>query len=78
MTESEAVVFNDDHYFGHCAVPEHENYYMNVERAHWMVCDKCQIKCLIGANLFSSWRYQNDDVWQANEVKLRKYREIDI
>jgi len=43
-----------------------------------MACDKCRIKWLIGANLFSSWRYQNVDIWMANEKKLRKYREIDI
>ena len=78
MTESQAVLFNDHHYFGHCAMPGHDNYYLNIGRAHWMVCDKCRIKWLIGANLFSSWRYQNPDVWRANEVKLRKYREIDI
>ena len=43
-----------------------------------MVSDKCRIKWFIGANLFSSWRYQNEDIWIANEKKLRKYREIDI
>jgi hypothetical protein len=43
-----------------------------------MAYDKCRIKWLIGANLFSSWRYQNVDIWMANEKKLRKYREIDI
>ena len=78
MTDKEAVLFDDDNYFGHCAVLEHQNYYLNVGRGHWMVCDKCRIKWFIGANLFSSWRYQNEDTWIANEKKLRKYREIDI
>ena len=78
MTETQAVLFNDDNYFGHCPVPEHQNYCLNIGRGHWMVCDKCRIKWFMGANLFSSWRYQNEDVWRANEKELRKYREIDI
>jgi hypothetical protein len=43
-----------------------------------MACDKCRIKWLIGANLFSSWRYQIPDAWVANEAKLREYREIHV
>ena len=76
MVESKPVVFNDEHYFGHCSTLEHDNYYLNVHRAHWMVCDKCRIKWLIGANLFSSWRKQNEIIWNANAEKLRKYREV--
>ena len=77
MTDSRPVVFDDDNYFGHCLVPEHENYYLNIGREHWMVCDKCRLKWFIGANLFSSWRHQNKDVWVANKKKLRLYRDID-
>jgi len=78
MSESQGVLFDDDDFIGHCSVPKHENYCLNIGPAHWMACDKCRIKWLIGANLFSSWRYQNVDIWMANEKKLRKYREIDI
>ena len=76
MGKSKPVVFNDDHYFGHCRVLEHDNYYLNVHRAHWMVCDKCRIKWLIGENLFSFWRRQNEIIWNANAQRLKKYREI--
>ena len=32
MVESKPVVFDRKHCFGHCAVPEHENYYLNINK----------------------------------------------
>jgi len=78
MAETKTVVFNDDDYFGHCPIPEHENYYLNVGRRHWMVCDKCKITWFIGANLFSSWRQQNKAIWRKNAEIIMEYTEIDI
>jgi len=78
MKDTRAVLFDEDNYFGYCAVLEQQNHCLNICQGHWMVCDKCRIKWFIGANLFSSWRYQNKDIWIANEKKLIKYREIDI
>jgi len=66
-----------EHYFGHCPVPGHENYYLNVGRKHWMVCEKCRIKWLIGENLFSSWRQESADVWQRNAETIKEYEEVD-
>ena len=78
MDEAEAIVFNDDNYFGHCPISGHENYYLNISRGHWMVCDKCKITWFIGANLFSSWRRENKAIWRANVEKISGYKEIDI
>lgn len=72
------LVIDDKNYFGHCDVPEHDNYYLNIGRGHWMVCDSCKISWFIGANLFSSWREQNRDVWEANAERIKNYNEIDI
>jgi hypothetical protein len=30
----------------------------------------------VGGNLFSSWRYENDAVWDANAALLREYEEV--
>ncbi len=70
------MVESNDDYFGHCPVPGHENYYLNVGRAHWMVCDECRIKWLIGANLFSSWRTESRQIWQQNFEKMKDYKEV--
>ncbi len=78
MMEANHVVFDEDNYFGHCPVFEHKNYFLNIGRGHWMVCDECKITWYIGANLFSSWRYQNQAIWSVNAEKVKKYREIDI
>ena len=66
---------NDD-YFGHCPVRGHENYYLNLGRAHWMVCDECKIKWLVGENLFSSWRTEDRETWRQNFERLNRYREV--
>jgi hypothetical protein len=62
ITASKPVVFKDDHYFRHRFVTDCENYCLNISRAHWMICDECRIKWLIGENLFSSWRKENKDL----------------
>jgi uncharacterized protein YeaO (DUF488 family) len=71
------LVFDDDkNYWGHCPHPEHENYNMNIGRAHWMVCDVCKIKWLIGSNLFSSWRYESEETWIANSKHIKDYKNL--
>lgn len=70
------LIFDDDNYWGHCPNPEHENSCLNVGRAHWMHCETCRIKWLVGENLFSSWREQSMRVWEANREKLEGYRDV--
>ena len=66
----------DEHCFGHCPFPKHENYYLNIGRGHWMVCDKCKITWMIGANLFSSWRQENETIWRANSERIKEYKVV--
>ena len=77
IAEAKPVVFDDDHYFGHCSVSEHDNFCLNIGRAHWMVCDECRIKWFIGENLFSSWRRQNQMIWNENSERLKEYETVE-
>ena len=70
------VVCDDEHYFGHCPVPGHENHCLNIRRSHWKVCDRCKIKWLIGENLFSSWREEGQDIWETNAERISNYEEV--
>ena len=71
-----SLVFDRDNYWGHCRHPQHRNYYINLGRAHWMVCDECKIKWFVGENLFSSWRGQTEHMWQRNWEHIKRYREV--
>ena len=76
-SENMKLVFDEEeNYWGHCPHPEHENYYLNIGRGHWMVCDKCKIKWFIGSNLFSSWREENEEIWKSNSEKIYGHREL--
>ena len=70
------LIFDEEYYWGHCPVPEHENYYLNINRGHWMICDKCKIKWFMGANLFGSWRKENKAKWGKNYKRIRHYKEV--
>ena len=79
MAKTKEIIFDDDeNYFGHCPVPEHKNGYRNIGRRHWMVCDKCRIKWLMGENLFSFWRSENEEIWKANAETIKGYEELDF
>lgn len=76
--EKVGLIFDDaKNYWGHCPFPEHENYFLNIGRGHWMVCDQCKIKWFIGSNLFGgSWRYENEQIWKANSEKIKYYKDL--
>ena len=75
MSMPKEIIFDDDeNYFGHCPVPDHENCYRNIGRSHWMVCDKCKIKWFMGENLFSSWRSESEEIWKANAEGIADYK----
>lgn len=79
MARFKTIKFDDDeNYFGHCPVSEHENYYLNIGRAHWMVYQKCRIKWFMGENLFSFWRSENEETWKANAETIKGYEELDF
>ena len=48
----------------------------NVGKCHWAVCHRHKTKWHIGANLFSSWRYETEADWLANSYRLAEYREV--
>lgn len=50
---------------------------LNVGRDHFCYCDEDQTFWHIGSNLFSGWRRESEDVWRANEEKLRGYRQVE-
>ena len=76
MAESKKLEFDEQYYWGHCPFSEHENYYLNINRGHWMICDKCKIKWFIGANLFSSWRREKKAQWGKNYKRIHHYKEV--
>ena len=78
MVKTNNLIFNEQNYFGHCPFLEHKNYFLNINREHWMVCNKCKIKWLMGENLFSSWRTENMTKWKANFKRIKNYKEINF
>jgi len=70
----------EKHYFGCCPEcckdscdPKQDFIYCNIGRDHWFYCDKHQQAWIIGSNLFSGWREETEDVWEANFNKLCTY-----
>ena len=57
-----------------CPHDEHQNYYINVGRKHWFLCDTCKTKYYAGENVFSSWRYETERDWLRNAEKLKVYK----
>jgi hypothetical protein len=55
----------------------HEVRLFNIGRGHWAVCDTCRKYVLIGPNLWSSWRSENEAVWRANHESTRGYRKVE-
>ena len=63
-------------HFGACPECGGNDGYLNVGRDHWFVCHHHKVKWLVGTNLFSSWRYQEEDEWRENERLLAGYEEV--
>lgn len=66
-----------DEYFGGCPVCGEYTDCLNVNRDHWMVCEKHRTRWCIGSNLFSSWRHENEDIWKRNRETLDGYTNVD-
>ncbi len=64
-------------YFGNrprCRLPgEH----VNVHRSHWVLCIGCKTRWAIGANLFSSWHDETEELWRANAERLSQCTEVE-
>ena len=66
-----------DAYFGGCPHCGANDGYMNVEREHWCVCNRHKTNWLVGSNLFSGWKDEDEGVWTRNECRLRNYMEVE-
>jgi hypothetical protein len=60
-----------------CKHEGHEVRLINVGRSHYAVCDKCETFIWLGSNLSSSWRYENETIWQKNAELLERYKFAD-
>ena len=71
-----ASITTDD-YFGGCPYCGANDGYMNVEREHWFICNRHKTKWLIGSNLFSGWKDEDETEWTRNEYRLENYMEVE-
>lgn len=79
----ERLIFDQEregYYFGHCMVPEHDNYCCNVKfkgdsvgKNHFMYCEECKICWYIGRNLFSSWQDETEEDWKENYEMIKDF-----
>lgn len=51
--------------------------YLNCGPDHWCFCYEHRFRWRIGSNLFSNWRYENEETWDRNEKFLAGFRKID-
>jgi len=55
----------------------HEVRLFNIGRGHFFACDKCRTYILVGSNLMSSWREEDEGIWQKNSDSVNGYKFID-
>lgn len=65
-----------DDRFGTCPRCGGCDYFLNIGRAHWMVCERHRLKWPIGENLFRCWRFETEDDWRRNARTLTSYTEV--
>lgn len=63
--------------FGGCPECGGDDGYLNVGRDHWMFCETHRTRWLFGSNLFSSWRHETEEEWEANRRKLAEFRVVE-
>ena len=51
----------------------HKTRFFNVGRCHYLACDICRTFIFLGSNLVSSWRHEDEDVWEANCRSIEGY-----
>jgi hypothetical protein len=66
-------------YFGGCPECGSNDACLNIGRAHWCFCEDHKTRWCAGANLFSSWKSEDEGIWlwRANWEKLEEYREVE-
>ena len=64
-------------YFGGCPVCAKNAGYLNYGPTHWFFCAEHKTRWSPGANLFSSWRAEEEADWQRNAETLIEYTEVE-
>jgi hypothetical protein len=79
MMSMTAQTEKQNDYFGLCPVCHKWDGYANAGRSHRFYCREHKTSRLVGANLFSSWRYQTEEeqrrIW--DEIGLDEYQDVD-
>jgi hypothetical protein len=66
-----------NNYFGDCPKCGRTDGYLNYRSNHAFVCHGCKTFWVIGANLFSSWKYENEEIWEENLRMIEDYEEVE-
>ncbi|MHC4639348.1 MAG: hypothetical protein ACYTBV_17875 [Planctomycetota bacterium] len=48
----------------------------NIDRGHFVACDKCRAYTFVGSKLMSNWQEEDDDTWQKNQDSIKGYKFI--
>jgi hypothetical protein len=51
----------------------HPTRLFNIGRDHFVACDTCRTYVHVGSKLMSSWKWENESIWQRNEERLEGY-----
>jgi hypothetical protein len=54
----------------------HETRLFNIGRSHVVACDACRTFIVVGSNLMSGWRQENEALWRRNRRSITGYREV--
>jgi len=72
-----ADTFTVTDYFGGC--PEcGRTTYLNVGRNQFITCDEHKVGDYIGGNMLSSWREENEEIWERNRKLLNTYTKVEF
>lgn len=66
-----------DEYFGGCPHCGQTDGYVNVQGAHFFICKTHQVYWWIGTNLFSSWKEEDQEIWDKNKQMLEQFTEVE-
>ncbi len=62
---------------GGCPRCRRNDGFLNVGRDHWAYCRRHKTRWLIGSNLFSGWRHEDETIWLRNRYQLDECKVVD-
>lgn len=65
-----------DH-LGGCPICGCNGGYRNIQKSHFCFCEKHKKVWSVGWNLFSSWRYEDEDTWKRNDEFLSEFEPVE-